>query len=303
MDELGLDELRLDELGVDKLRLDVERLDVQRLDVVRLGLVGAGPLRRESEGTVTSEGPAPRMLPRAAAAEEPPGLVLDVRAKALLFVVACAAAAAATPALMAFRHHDVDGWSTFVVLGVLVAIAQLFPVHTPRNNAFLMTSVFLLAGVFLLPPPLIALLPIVQHVPEWLKVRYPWQIVLFNVSNHTFDLLAAWLVADQIHAHTTGDVGWAAAGVAACVVYACLNHGLLALMLSWAKHMTIRESGVLSAESISSELVLALIGFVTASFWTLNPWLVPVALTPLLLIHRSLAVEALQAEARVDSKT
>src|SRR5207249_4055598 len=33
------------------------------------------------------------------------------------------------------------------------------------------------------------------------------------------------------------------------------------------------------------------------------PWLVPFALTPLFLIHRSLSVPALQAEARVDPKT
>jgi diguanylate cyclase (GGDEF)-like protein len=37
--------------------------------------------------------------------------------------------------------------------------------------------------------------------------------------------------------------------------------------------------------------------------WTENPWLTPLAVAPLFLIHRSLAVPQLQAEARVDPKT
>jgi diguanylate cyclase (GGDEF)-like protein/putative nucleotidyltransferase with HDIG domain len=260
-------------------------------------------LRRELEATATSEGPVLPSLPHAGGRESSPSFALGARAKLLLLVAAVAAVGALTPALLEFRHHRVDGWLTFAVIGVFVAATQLFPVYTPRNNAFMMTSVFLLAGVFLLPPPLIALLPVVQHLPEWLKARYPWQIVLFNVSNHAFDLLAAWAVADQIHGRWHGNAGWLAAGVAACVVFSWLNHGLLAVMLSWAKHMTIRETGVLSWESVSNEHVLAAIGFAAASFWKTNPWLVPVALAPLLLIRRSLAVEALQEEARVDPKT
>ena len=38
-------------------------------------------------------------------------------------------------------------------------------------------------------------------------------------------------------------------------------------------------------------------------FWETNPWLIPFALAPLVLIHRSLSVPQLQAEARVDPKT
>ncbi len=40
-----------------------------------------------------------------------------------------------------------------------------------------------------------------------------------------------------------------------------------------------------------------------ASFWMINPWLIPFAIVPLLLIHRSLAVQKLEVEARVDPKT
>src|SRR5213075_2236337 len=53
----------------------------------------------------------------------------------------------------------------------------------------------------------------------------------------------------------------------------------------------------------STEVVLAALGVTMAAFWNSNIWLIPFVLAPLLLIHRSLSVPALQAEARVDPKT
>src|SRR5205085_7010566 len=44
-------------------------------------------------------------------------------------------------------------------------------------------------------------------------------------------------------------------------------------------------------------------GVAVASLWSSNPWLLPLALAPILLINRSLAVPALQQQARVDPKT
>ena len=65
----------------------------------------------------------------------------------------------------------------------------------------------------------------------------------------------------------------------------------------------IRESGLFSFESLSTDLVLAALGVGLAAFWRWDPWLIPFALAPLLLIHRSLSVPQLEAEARVDAKT
>jgi diguanylate cyclase (GGDEF)-like protein/putative nucleotidyltransferase with HDIG domain len=46
-----------------------------------------------------------------------------------------------------------------------------------------------------------------------------------------------------------------------------------------------------------------MLGVAMAAFWVGNPWLIPFAVAPLLLIHRSLSVPQLQEEARVDAKT
>src|SRR5690349_23485177 len=49
--------------------------------------------------------------------------------------------------------------------------------------------------------------------------------------------------------------------------------------------------------------ILAVLGVSLAAFWNWNPWMIFAALAPLVVVHRSLAVPQLQAEARVDPKT
>ena len=82
-----------------------------------------------------------------------------------------------------------------------------------------------------------------------------------------------------------------------------LNHLILALMLRLARGHSLRESGLFSFESLSTDLVLAALGVLVAYAWTINPALIPFAIAPLLLIHRSLAVPQLEQEARLDPKT
>ncbi len=82
-----------------------------------------------------------------------------------------------------------------------------------------------------------------------------------------------------------------------------LNHAMLAPMLVLGEGHSIRESGLFSFHGLTTELVLAALGVVLATFWNGNPWLIPFAVAPILLIHRSLSVPQLEAEARVDPKT
>ena len=98
------------------------------------------------------------------------------------------------------------------------------------------------------------------------------------------------------------DLRWALAGLAACVVAVGANHIVLAPMVTLARGHSLREAGVFSFESLSTDFILATLGLAVAAFWDLNPWLIPFAVAPLLLIHRSLAIPQLQAEARVDSE-
>ena len=198
-------------------------------------------------------------------------------------------------------------WATFVVLGAALAAAQMFVVVTPANQSYHTTAVFLIPAVLLLPPELVALMPIVQHVPDWIRRRLPFHIQAFNVANYTLAAMAAWVAAHEVAGVPGTFVGAGAqaatAGAAAAVVFVGVNHVLLAPMLKLARGHSLRETGLFSYASLSTDLAVAALGVGFASLWAVSPWLAPFALAPLVLIQRSLGVPALEAEARVDPKT
>jgi diguanylate cyclase (GGDEF)-like protein/putative nucleotidyltransferase with HDIG domain len=239
------------------------------------------------------------------AREEPSGLPRAARLYLVGLAIATLAAAGKFYLQVPSIKHD---WLMFVVLATAATLAQTFPVKSPRNLMYHTSVVFLVAAALLLPPELLILIPLVQTIPEWLKERYPWPIQVFNVSNYTLDALAAWGVSHAIRFHASGlisssDLRFAIGGLAACVVFVAMNHGLVGLVLKLGRNHTFRETGLFSVESISIDLVLTILGISLAAFWHTNPWLIVAALAPLIVVHRSLSVPQLQAEARVDPKT
>jgi diguanylate cyclase (GGDEF)-like protein/putative nucleotidyltransferase with HDIG domain len=308
--ELRVLEQRLVELGVLEQRvLELGLLEQRLLELER-------PRRRGRPDGLTAVAPK-RRTPQTPLSEiqnsndpgrpSPDGVRegrLGLRAAVYFWLVVAAAAAATLPFLTRLTL-DAPGWATFVALGTAVAVAQLFIVVTPGNQSYHTTAAFLVAGALLLPPELVALLATVQHVPDWLKRRLPFHIQTFNIANYTLSAMGAWaaahvlLVAQPLGPNPTS----ALAGGAACVVFVLVNHALLAPMLRFARGLSLRESKLFSLENLSIDLVLAMLGVGVAMLWDFNPWLTPFALAPLLLIHRSLSVPALQAEARNDPKT
>jgi diguanylate cyclase (GGDEF)-like protein/putative nucleotidyltransferase with HDIG domain len=238
------------------------------------------------------------------------GSTLPVRELTPRAIVYCGVvmAFAATVAAPLLTHVQASGnqWAAFAVFASCAAVAQLFTVQTPRNHGFQTTNVFLIPAVLLLPAPLVALIALVQHVPEWLKSRKAWYVQSFNIANYTLDGLAAWAAAHAIeHSGLVGSTHArdALAGACAALTFVLLNHVLLAVMLNLARSYSLRETELFTFDGLSTELILAGLGVGVATFWRLNPWLIPFGLAPLVLIHRSLAVPQLQAEARVDPKT
>lgn len=229
-----------------------------------------------------------------------------------LYGLATAAVALAVAVPFALRiDRQLEGWTDFALIAAGAAIAQLFVVHQgPRTHqSYHAHAVFLLPAIMLLPPELLVLVAVVQHVPEWLKERYAWYIQSFNICVFTIANMASWAVAHEImdagSLIPSANARFALAGCVACLLYVGLNHTVLAPMLRFARNLSIRElrDSLFSFESLTTDLVLGSLGLIVAAFWQWNPYLVPFAILPLLLIHRSLAVPQLQAEARVDAKT
>src|SRR3954467_2234082 len=232
---------------------------------------------------------------------------LPTAAAAYGVAIGIAAAAATLPLLTRLSGSETSKWTTFLILAAGAAASHTYTVRTARDTAFHTSWVFLIPSALLLPPELVALLGVLMHIPEWLKERYAWYIQSFNICNYTLGNLATWgaatLMLDANGLIPDEQLRWAAAGLVACVVAVGANHVLLAPMMTLARGYSLRQSGVFSFESLSTDFILATLGLAVAAFWMLNPWLIPFAIAPLLLIHRSLAIPQLQAEARVDPKT
>lgn len=226
-----------------------------------------------------------------------------VRARIFMALVALATGAVTIPPL-AHLHRGSSGWIEFLILVTAASLAQLFVVTTTRNQVYHTTAIFFVAGALLLPPEFVALLALVSHVPDWLKSRYPWYIQTFNILNFTLALMATWGAAHLVDAHSPlGNDGIAVAltGAAAVVTYVVVNQIGFAVMLHLARgHNPL---SIFTMESLTTDAVLACLGVTVARFWHVDPWLIAFGVAPLLLIHRSLSVPALQEEARVDPKT
>src|SRR5580765_2045828 len=165
---------------------------------------------------------------------------LPTAALAFYLVVGAAALSVAGPRLkdIAAVSH---GWLAFFVFATGAALAQLVVVVAPRRGrnsegtlSYHTTGVFLLPAALLLAPPLAALVPVVQHLPQWLKKRQPWYIATFNIFNYTLTVLAAlavnrWVLErDGLLSNT--NARFAVAGLAASAVYVVVNHAVLAAM-------------------------------------------------------------------------
>ena len=236
--------------------------------------------------------------------ERQEGEKLSRVARAYMVLVFAGAAAVTLPFLD--RLPSTTNWFGFAVFAAAAAVAQLFMVRTPSDQSYHTTIVFLVPAALILPPQLLPLLVLLQHIPEWLKYRFRWQLQTFNIANFTIGIMAAWGAAQLILRSSfiaNPSLRFAVAGLAASVVLVLINHALLAVMLNLARGHSIRETRLFSFENLSTELVLAALGVAFAYFWLENPWLIPFAVAPILLVHRSLTVPALQAEARVDPKT
>jgi diguanylate cyclase (GGDEF)-like protein/putative nucleotidyltransferase with HDIG domain len=201
---------------------------------------------------------------------------------------------------------------TFFGLMILATLAQLFKVEAPDHQTYYATLIFLFASLLLLPPSLFVLVVIASYTIEWIKelvLKSPllrnWYLQPFNIATHIIAGLAAGAVLVLVEQQASGFSvpSWLLGGGAAMVTYVVVNHALVGVALSFARRISLRESGVLDPENLTSDLILLALGLVVASLWEANIWLVIPALSPLLLMYRALKIPQLKREAQTDEKT
>jgi diguanylate cyclase (GGDEF)-like protein len=235
---------------------------------------------------------------------------MSLRAWAYIWAVLLSAAVLSVQALPSLTL-PLGQWLTFGMLLALATLAQFFEAEAPNRQSYYPAMVFFFAGVLVLHPFLFVLLIALPHVVEEAKGRLidgrrrPWYIQPFNIANH----ILAGFVAQGLHSLIDADMGLdgsllsVVSVTASAIFYVLVNHLLIGQALVLARGISWRASGVLAIESLMTDLVMMLLGYIVAVLWQVNPWLVGPALAPLVMIYRALLVPQLQQEAQTDAKT
>ena len=210
--------------------------------------------------------------------------------------------------LLVHLRTGARGWGAFACFAAAAAITQLLVSRSSSSrHAQESLAVFIVAAALVLPPELVVLIPLAQHVPEWLKQRYSLTVQAASISCATLAAFASWGAADLVlhgnglSASPTSKI--ALAGALAGTTFVLVDHGLVAVIKN-------RLGGALGAwrsaawlPALGYNLALAALGVVIAVIWAYDSWLALFAIAPLALAQRSLTVPRLQEEARVDPKT
>lgn len=224
------------------------------------------------------------------------------------FFYATVAAAVVAAAAATRVQYDHVRWPVFVAVLAGGAFAQVFATHMAGNQVFHTGLAFSVAAALVLPPELVVVVCVAQHVPEWLRQRYPWFIQGFNIANVVLSGLAAWSVRavfarDGVHVTAAATPAGVVAASGAAVTFVLVNHALLARMLRLARGHDISASGLFSLDGLIQDGVVAAVG-VGVAFMLLHSWALAVVVAlPLVLIQRALALPTLREQALCDHKT
>jgi diguanylate cyclase (GGDEF)-like protein len=213
---------------------------------------------------------------------------------------------------LALPFPSATDWEYFLLLTSLATLSQLFKAEAPNHRFYYATLVFQFAGVLSLHPLLLMLLMVIPHAIEWAKARLTnskhlqtWYIQPSNIATHIISSFTARWVFVTLSSGSESMLSFSTVSsvCAAAVTYVILNHFLTGLAIVLVRRISFRESGILTPDSILTDLVLLMMGYTVAIMWQHSMWLVLLSLLPLVLIYRALKIPQLKREAQTDEKT
>lgn len=212
-------------------------------------------------------------------------------------------AAVASVAVMIAVPPRLERAPIAILLLACASIAQQFKVKSPKHQSYYTTTIFFFAAALVLRPAYVIAIVIAAHAAELVRVRYRWYIAAFNVANFVVSSLAASAVFSLGPSDSGTGAGAVLYAVLAGLAFVTMNHLLTALVIMWARGVSLAKAGTLHWENLGTDLALMSVGALGALLWMTNGWLVPLTLGPLFLIYRSLLVPSLKEEANTDPKT
>lgn len=192
-----------------------------------------------------------------------------------------------------------DEWLAFAILLPLIALVHLIGAEREKHQGSHLSLAPIFAAVLLLPPALAAAAILPAFLPEWLRSRVRWYIVVFNAANFVGPALAARAVFDAVGPGE--NPRWALAALAGVGAFLALQYAALAVMLHLARGVAIRET--LRVDCVLIDAGLLSLGAVAGALAGYSPWLVTLTLLPLALAYRSLDIPALVEATRIEPKT
>jgi len=231
-----------------------------------------------------------------------PAAGLSAAAAAWEFAVVWATAAAAVGVGLPDSVSS-DEWIAFAVLVPLIAVVHLLSRERANHQGSQLSLAPMFAAVLLLPPVLAVAAIALAFVPEWIRMRTSWYIVVFNVANFVGPALAARAVFDVLSAGSAEEtaLGWTVAAFAALAAFLALQYAVLAVMLRLARGVSIRDTVRIDCVLIDASLLS--LGALGAALADQHPSLVSLLAVPLALMYRSLAIPSLVEASRIEPKT
>jgi diguanylate cyclase (GGDEF)-like protein len=214
----------------------------------------------------------------------------------LVIVLATLTLVAAVGPPEAVERND---WIAFGVLLPLAAIAHLLGADRTKHQGSQLSLTPIFAAVLILPPSLTTLLIALAVIPESIRRRTDWYILVFNVCNLVAPALLARAVFDAVESSTSA--GWTIGAALAIVAFLLLHYGLLATVLHLARG--VKAADTLRLDCVLIDAGLLSLGAIAAALWGDYPGLVALTLLPLALAYRSLAIPALVEATRIEPKT
>jgi diguanylate cyclase (GGDEF)-like protein len=174
------------------------------------------------------------------------------------------------------------------------------------NHANL-SSVWTFAGALVLPPVYAAVMAVVVHMHVWARTGRPRVPLYRSVYSAATIVLACLGGTAVIRVLGSGPDPLTAAGIPgialALLVYTTVNTGLVAGAIAMSAPQPDLARVLGRWDDNLLEFATLSLGALTAIALIINPWLVLLALLPLVVLHRAVLVRHLEEAANIDGKT
>jgi diguanylate cyclase (GGDEF)-like protein len=231
--------------------------------------------------------------------------VLLVEATALGLVIAVAVRMP-VPEPLQLGHAALLGGLGILHTEIAIGVERVRRRVMVGNHANL-SSVWTFGGALVLPPVYAVAVAVVVHMHVWARTGRP-RVPLYRSVYSTATIVLACLGGSAVIGLLgSGSEPLTAAGIPgitlALLAYTTINTGLVAgaIAMSAPQPDLARVLGRLDDNLL--ELATLSLGALTAVALVVNPWLVLLALPPLVVLHRAVLVRRLEEAANIDGKT